>query len=112
MLLEIHERLSLLEILHEDEERYEALKTLRRAREVLSFTPEEIQGLNFRQEPTKDGKQAFLWDTDKSGGFMRDIPIDEWTTQRIRARLIKMEDTGKLKDRYVTLFEKFVVDYR
>ncbi len=110
MKLEIHERLALLNLLTAEEEHYEALKTLRRAMEMISFTPEELEGLKFDQKLV-EGKVQFTWDTDIAQNLVRDIPVDEWTTHRIRNLLQKEEDAGKLKDRHVTLYEKFVIDY-
>ena len=108
--LEVQERLALLGLLSADEEHYEALKTLRRAKEMLAFTPEEIEALDFKQNVV-DGKMQFTWNTDVGPSMLRDIPVDEWTTQRIRRLLSAEEAEGKLKDRHVTLYEKFVIDY-
>ncbi len=110
MKLEIHERLALLSLLTTEEEHYEALKTLRRAKEMLSPTPEEVDSLQFEQNVV-EGKVQFTWNTDVAQNMVRDIPVDEWTTHRIRNLLQKEEDAGKLKDRHVTLYEKFVIDY-
>ena len=42
MKLEVHERLALLTLFPKDGD-YAALKTFRRAKEMLSFTPEEMK---------------------------------------------------------------------
>ena len=42
MRLEVHERLALLTLLPSEGD-YSALKTIRRAKEMLSFTPEEME---------------------------------------------------------------------
>ena len=41
MILDVHERLALISLLPAQED-YKALKTIRRAREMLSFTPDEM----------------------------------------------------------------------
>ncbi len=78
--------------------------------EMLSPTPDEVESLKFEQNVV-DGKVQFIWDTNIAQNMVRDIPVDEWTTHRIRNLLQKEEDAGKLKDRHVTLYEKFVIDY-
>lgn len=108
MLLEVFERFSLLELLEKDEDHYATLKTLRRAREMITFTPDEVKTLGLRQ----NAQGALEWDTRKATGMARDLPVDEWTTNYIRSVLVNLEQLGKLKERYVSLYEKFITDYR
>lgn len=110
MKLEVHERLSLLELLAKDEDHYANLKTLRRAREMISFNSDEIKELEFK-ETIEGGRSKLAWNTEKGAEMIPDIPVDEWTTHYVRSMLVKLETDGKLKDRYITLYEKFVTDY-
>ena len=111
MKLEVHERLSLLEILNVEEEHYAALRTLRRAREMLSFDGDELKLLEFKQVQAPDGSVQFGWNQEAAESLVKDVPVDEWTTHYIRAKLISDEEQGKLKSRHLSLFEKFVSDY-
>ena len=106
MLLEIQERLALLELLPREGD-FAAIKTLRRAREMISFTPEENEALKFEQK----GEGLLLWNIEAGVEMLRDIPIDEWTTNQIRQILIGLSNDNKLTDMHYSLYEKFVVAY-
>lgn len=80
---------------------YLDMKILRKFRESLSFSEEEHKVLGFT--PTEDGVE---WDDDKDpnkvvhfGRRVESIVIDALT---------KLNDTGKLKDEHISLYEKFV----
>jgi len=106
MILEIQERLALMDLLPKEGD-YAALKTLRRSREMLSFTPEELEELEFSNpEPS-----ILKWNIQKAAKMGRDIPVDEWTTNTVREILIKMSSEKKLTDQLFVLYEKFVVHY-
>jgi hypothetical protein len=109
MLLNIPERITLFDILPK-EGHYADVVTLRRAREVLSLTAEEVKEINYREEAKGDGRMAFF-DVNKAIVIAKDIPIDEWTTRTIQTILSKMEKDGKLSEKFVPLFEKFVINY-
>jgi hypothetical protein len=111
MILDVHERLALLNMLP-SEGNYAALKTIRRAREMLSFTPGEMKTLGMETLNTPDGKANVKWDPEKAGEVVRDCPIDEYTTNLFRAELAKLEDKDKLTDSTTSIYEKFVVMYK
>lgn len=106
MILEIQERLALLELLPKEGD-YAALKTLRRAREIISIGPEENEALEFETKPGG----ILVWNTEASIDLIRDLPIDEWTTNTIREILINLSNENKLSDMQLTLYEKFVANY-
>ncbi|GAG28899.1 unnamed protein product, partial [marine sediment metagenome] len=106
MILEVQERLALLDLLPTEGD-YASLRTLRRAREIISITPEEAEVLEFKQKP--DG--LLVWNVEASANLARDIPVDEWTTGKIKEMLINLSNEGNLKDMQLTLYEKFVVNY-
>ena len=109
MKLSVRERLGLLEMLPQ-EGGYSALKALRRAKEALAITPEEAKDFDFIQTPVAGGKFSFTWDTEKEK--IREIPLDEYTTDTVRDILVKKEKEGKLSEQTFDLYEKFVVAYR
>jgi len=111
MRLEVHERLAALALLPTEGD-YEALKTLRRAREMLSFTPEEMKLLEMINKVSGDGKPAVQWNKDKAADAVKDCPVDEYTTNVIRNALAKLDKTKKLTDQYLSLYEKFVIAYK
>jgi hypothetical protein len=111
MILEVHERLALMNLLPKQED-YKALKTIRRAREMLSFTPEEMKILNMVTTPSKDGKSSVTWDNDKVHEVVKDCPIDEYTTNLFRDILAELNKNHNLLDETVSLYEKFVVMYK
>lgn len=106
MLLEVHERMSLLQFLP-TEDRYEALKTIRRQREMLSFTPDEMKILNLQAIKHPDGSVKTTWENAEK--VVKDIPIDEYMTNLFRKKLALLEADGKLNENLVSLYEKFVI---
>lgn len=108
MKLSIRERLGLLELLP-SEDGYSALKAIRRAKESLSPTPQEIKDYDFQQVPHGNGFTV-KWDVEKEK--IKDIPLDEFVTDKVRNILVKMDKDNKLTDATFGLYEKFVVAYR
>ena len=111
MILEVHERLALLQLLPTEGD-YAALKTIRRAKEMLSFTPDEIKFYELHTAASEDGKQRTEWNTQKAQQASKDCPVDEYTTNVIRTKLSQLNDKGKLTEEFMSVFEKFVVMYR
>jgi hypothetical protein len=105
MLLEIQERLALMELLPREGD-YASIKTIRRAREMIDFTPEEREPLKFEQKGT-----ALVWDVKVGVGLVRDIPVDAWTTSTIQQVLINLSNEKTLTEMQLSLYEKFVVNY-
>jgi len=110
MILEIYERLALLDLLPK-EEKYAGMKEIRRAREIFSLTPEEIKSLSYEEIPEGNRLRVKL-DVAKAVAMAKDLPVSEWVTQKIRTLLSELENKGKLNDQTYSLYEKFVVTYR
>ena len=106
MLLEVQERLALLELLPREGD-YASIKTLRRAREMISFTPEENKELEFENK----GNNILVWDVEASEKMVRDIPVDEWTSNTIREILINLSNEKALTDMQYSLYVKFVIHF-
>jgi hypothetical protein len=91
---------------------YAGLKTIRRAREMLSFTPEEIKFYEIKQAPGPDGRNQTQWSSARAAEQIKDCPVDEYTVNVIRAKLADMSNAQKLTEQYMSVYEKFVIDYR
>jgi len=111
MKLEVHERIALLSILPKEGD-YAALKTIRRAREMISFTPEEIKFYELTNSIGEDGKPNTSWSAAKAQEQIKDVPVDEFTTNLIRTELSRMNDKKKLNEQFLSLYEKFVIMYQ
>jgi hypothetical protein len=111
MKLEVHERLAILSLLPKESD-YAGLKSLRVARENLSFTSEEEKFIELRSATNSKGESQLLWDTQKALDAVRDIPLDEYVTSTIRKALATMEKQKKLTEEYLSIYEKFVVMYK
>ena len=99
MELSVLERLVTLGLLPQDGD-YTNLRLVRVARESLSFTEEELKLLNFREEGTQT-----KWDSTVEP---KEILIGETVTEIIQKSLKDLNDTKKLKDEHLTVYEKFI----
>ena len=106
MKLEVHERLALMPLLPQ-EGTYEALKAIRRAREMISFTPEEIK---FYKIATVDGK--IEWSTARATEQIAEIPVEEYMMGVITQKLVEINKKGKLIEGQLSIYDKFVVMYQ
>ena len=111
MRLEVHERLALLTLLPKEGD-YAGLKTLRRAREMISFTPDEVTFYEIKSVPGADGRPQTQWNGGKAAEAIKDCPVDEYTMNVIREKLADMSKKKKLTEEFMSVYEKFVVDYR
>lgn len=78
---------------------------------MISFTPEEREMYGFQQVPAGNGQTKTSWNPVKAAENIKDIPVDEYTTNLIRDELQKMSSKHKLTDDYYSLYEKFIVMY-
>ena len=111
MKLEVHERIALIGLLPVKGD-YAALKTLRRAREMLSFTPEEQKFYELRTVPGEDGKPHTQWNAAKAAEQIKDCPVDEYITNLIRDKLSELNKKHKLTGQLLSVYDKFVVTYK
>lgn len=112
MILEVYERLTLLDLLPK-EDTYAGMKSIRRAREVLSLNQEEMTALDFKATPDESGQRMNIYlNPEKAVNAARDIPLDEYITNKIRTTLAELEKKGKIDDKTFSLFEKFVLTYK
>ena len=111
MLLEVHERMQLLNLMPV-EGGFEELKAIRRQREILSFTLEEKNILELESVKQPDGSIQTNWKGENAPQVVKDVPIDEYMTNFFRKRLAEMESNGKLTEQSMSLYEKFVIMYK
>jgi hypothetical protein len=97
--LNVPERVALLELLADVEGNFLTLKILRKLREELSFSEEEIKEFNLVE---LGGKITWERGADKDvkmGNKAREIAVDA---------LKRRDAAGTLRDRHFTLYEKMV----
>jgi len=111
MKLEVHERISLVGLLPK-EENYEGLKELRIARESFSFTPDEMESFEMVTNKNDQGVPVTQWNSAKASEQIKDIPVSEYITNKIRKKLAELERKGQLNEQLLSIYEKFVVMYR
>jgi len=99
-----------MELLTVESDSFANWKERRIAKEVLSPTFEESKEINLREVESPQGKQL-TWDTEKATEAIKDVPISNWTHETVRTKLAELDKDSKLPDRYVSIFEKFVVNY-
>jgi hypothetical protein len=107
MKLNITERISLFDLLPK-EGHFADLITLRKARGIFALTEQEIIDLQYREEETQNGRMAYF-DVNKAAEE-KDLPVDEWTTRTIQKALAKIEKDGKLSEKMMSLYMKFVIN--
>lgn len=91
---------------------FEALKAIRRQREMLSFTLEEKDILELNSTRNPDGTVNTTWTGENAPQVVKDVPIDEYMTNFFRKKLAEMESKGKLTEQSMSLYEKFVIMYK
>lgn len=105
MILTVHERLKLLEILPLKES-YEGITEIHRLSLLLSLTTDEQDIIEVE---FKDGK--IHWNQDKALTLLVDIPMGEWMTNIIRGILKEKSHEHDLEPSEMSLYEKFIMDY-
>jgi hypothetical protein len=110
MKLDVRERISLGTLLQELSQKgdYAALKTLRRAKDMVSFSPDEIKMFELREAAPNQWK----WNGEEAAKNIKDVPVDEYTTNLVRSNLAELNQEGELIEQYTSLYEKFVIAYK
>ena len=106
MKLDVRDRIALASLLP-SQGNYEALKTIRRAKEMVAFTPEERE--LYKLERNGDN---WSWDGEASALNVKDVPVDEYITNLIRNKLAEMNNKQELTEQFMSLYEKFVIAYK
>ena len=100
MKLDVRERLILLSVLPPEGD-FITLKVVRKLKENLSFSEDEIKQYKFVQT-----ENNVTWDN----SIEQEKPIEIGTTAKkvIQEALKKLNDDKKLKDEHFTIYQKFV----
>ena len=104
MKLSIGERYILGELLPK-EGSFKTLKILRKLREALSYSEEDIKLYQLREEPDGKGTSTLLWDVSVPDA---EIEIGEQAHKMIVESLAKLDLEGKITNREFGLYEKFI----
>jgi hypothetical protein len=100
MLLSVRERL-LIQSIIPNEGDFITLKIIRKLKDDLSFSEEEIKQYQFI-----NNNDLITWDN--SGEQNKEIPIGEKANDIIVSALVKLNEQKKLKMEHMDLYEKFV----
>jgi hypothetical protein len=100
MQLSIHDRLTLLAVLPKEGD-FLTLKIIRKLREDLSFSEEELKA----NKVVQNGDGTITW---QEHGHMKDIAVGEKATDVVVAALKALDEQKKLTDAHFSLYEKFV----
>jgi len=104
--LNLGERFSLLGILP-SEGNFASLKVVRKLREDLSLTEEEIKYFDVKQIPSSGGQSQLTWSPEKAMET-KEFVFGEFAEDMIKAKLKKFEEEKKLEDKHFSLYEKFI----
>jgi nicotinic acid mononucleotide adenylyltransferase len=104
MKLGLMERLLAMELLPKESD-WAGVKEIRKAKEILSFTAEEMEKFQVQQENGLVG-----WNAEGSA-YVKDLPITEWATTQIQEALRKKNHDKKLTERDVNIYKIFITDY-
>jgi len=107
MKLMVHERLALLDTLKDHKDNFSGLQSVRQAREALSFDAEEVEFFNLRIE-----NGHWEWDRTRDSQRVLDAPLDVYVINLVREYLTKLNDAHNLAEAHMSLYEKFILDYR
>jgi hypothetical protein len=107
MKLEVHERIALLGILP-TQSTYVGFKALQKAKEIISFTSEEEKFYGLHIAETGNWE----WDGAKASERALDAPMEQFIIETVREKLAEMDANGTLSELYVSLYEKFIINYR
>lgn len=108
MKLDVRERIALASLLPNKGD-YEALKTIRRAKEMVAFTPEERKLYKLQHD---EATGNWNWDGKAAAMNVKDVPVDEYITNLVRNKLAQMNNDKELTEQFTSLYEKFVIAYK
>jgi hypothetical protein len=104
MKLALMERLVALELLPKEDD-WAGMKEIRKAREVLSFTDDELKKFEVSQEG------GYVKWNQEGQAYVSDLPLSEWATTKIQMALRQKNAEKKLTERDMPIYQKFIVDY-
>ncbi len=102
MLLSVFERVLLLNILPREGD-FKTLKVLRKLKDDLGFSEDELKALQFKQDGSKVEWQ-------READVPKEVPIGEIAHGIIADILKKLDEQKKLQIEHMDLYEKFVLE--
>ena len=105
--LTIGERFALLGILP-GEGNFATLRIVRKLRENISLTEDEMKDFGVKQIQSNGGSQL-TWDVNKAT-IEKEFEFGEFAEELIRTKLKELNDKDKLENNHFTIYEKFVED--
>jgi len=103
--LNVLDRLLILNVLPA-EDNITTLRLVRKLKENIGFTDEELKVLDFKQVDAPGGKKNTVWNSDIVDA--RDFNISEKAYEIIKNALKKLNDANKLTEQHLPLWDKFV----
>jgi len=104
--LNLSERFALLGLLPQ-EGNFATLKVVRKLKESLSLTEEEIKYYDLKQVATNGGETKITWSPEKALET-KDFEFGEFAEDMITSKLKQMSEEKKLGDKHFSIYEKFV----
>ena len=102
----VGERFALLGILP-SEGNFASLKVVRKLRENLSLTEEEIKHFGVKQIPSSGGQSQLTWKPEHAAEE-KEFEFGEFAEDMIKAKLKKLEEDKKLTNEHFSIYEKFI----
>jgi hypothetical protein len=105
--MSVKTRLRLSELLSEQSGSYLKMKAIRKAREELSLSEDEIKAVSLKEEVLPDGRISSMWDTSRDP--MKKCEFSSIIVEVICEKLKKLDKEGKLTEEQMPLYEAFMV---
>lgn len=106
MKLEVHERLIVLDLLPKEDD-YAGMKALRRFKEGVNFSPDEVEYFELKIE-----NGQYKWNSARSAEKVKDVPMELYVTDILRDALSKLNKEHKLREEHMSLYDKLIVAYK
>jgi len=83
------------------------LEVIRVTKESLSFSPDEIEILNLRNEGNR-----VVWDDKNANQVVKDVPLDRYITALFRTKISELQEKEELTEQTRSLYEKFILTFK
>ena len=106
--MKLGERFTLLGFLPK-EGNFATLKVLRKLKETLSLTEEEIKYYEVKHVSTNGGETQITWNAQKAQEE-KEFEFGEFAEDLIVSKLKKLDADKKLEEKHFSLYEKFITN--
>jgi len=104
--LNLSERFALLGLLPQ-EGNFATIKVVRKLRESLSLTEEEIKYFGVKTVTTNGGQSQLTWSPEHSDET-KEFEFGEFAVEVIKSKLKQLEESKKLTNEHFSLYEMFI----